>query len=407
MGGRLALLFFQMLATLHGPSKMQYSAYMNEQDLTAGVTPRFITYCDRSLDASRESELSTVSPVDDSNCQSILRASQQGSADDMLCPNMKNIGPPTLREPTPAVRKRGSRAKRATSDPLKSLADRVRQARALRGMTRKQLARDSGLSERYLAQIEGGRGNISVLMLRRLAKALGMSVDALLLEGPEPPVELTHTVEFLRRLSLDDIKLARHMLLHQFGGVDPAARHRRIALIGLRGAGKSTLGAALAERLEMPFLELHHLIEQESGLHMSLIFEFHGQSGYRKLERKCLEDAIQRYPCFVMATGGSLVSEAGTFERLLSSCFTVWLKASPEEHMQRVISQGDMRPMSDNRDAMSDLKRILSEREALYAKADLQINTSGRTVEESLELLVQALRDTPVRESLMPVVVSR
>ncbi|MFZ0800008.1 MAG: helix-turn-helix domain-containing protein, partial [Terriglobales bacterium] len=121
-------------------------------------------------------------------------------------------------------------------------------------MTRKQLAHDSGVSERYLAQIESGNGNISVLVLRRLAKALGMSVEVLLVEEPEPPVELTHTVEFLRRLSLDDLKLARHMLLQQFGGLDPAARHRRIALIGLRGAGKSTLGAALAERLEMPFL---------------------------------------------------------------------------------------------------------------------------------------------------------
>jgi XRE family aerobic/anaerobic benzoate catabolism transcriptional regulator len=324
----------------------------------------------------------------------------------MLHRDMRNVRPPISRD-SDTLRKRGIQDKTSAPDPLKALADRVRQARARRGMTRKQLARDSGLSERYLAQIEGGRGNISVLMLRRLAKALGMSVDALLLEGPEPPVELTHTLEFLRRLSLDDLKFARHMLLHQFGGVDPAARHRRIALIGLRGAGKSTLGALLAGRLEMPFLELHHLIEQESGLHMSLIFEFHGQSGYRKLERQCLEDAIQRYPCFVMATGGSLVSEAGTFERLLSSCFTVWLKASPEEHMQRVIAQGDMRPISDNRDAMSDLKRILSEREALYAKADLQIDTSGHTVAESLETLIQALRNTPVRESLMPTVVSR
>jgi len=197
------------------------------------------------------------------------------------------------------------------------------------------------------------------------------------------------------------------MLLQQFGGLDPAARHRRIALIGLRGAGKSALGAALAERLEMPFLELDRLIEQESGLTLSLIFEFHGQSGFRRLERQCLEDAIQRHPCFVMATGGSLVSEPGTFERLLSSCFTVWLKTSPEEHMERVIAQGDMRPISEHSDAMSDLKRILSERDALYAKADIQVDTTGRAVEESLEILIRALRDTPVRESLTPTIVSR
>jgi XRE family transcriptional regulator, aerobic/anaerobic benzoate catabolism transcriptional regulator len=319
---------------------------------------------------------------------------------------MRKVRPPILQEPNSTDR-RGAQIKATASASLQSLGDRVRQARARRGMTRKQLARDSRVSERYLAQIESGNGNISVLVLRRLAKALGMSVDLLLFEGPEPPIELTHAVEFLRRLSFDELKLARQMLLHQFGGIDPAARHRRIGLIGLRGAGKSTLGTALADRLEMPFLELDRLIEQESGLTLSLLFEFHGQSGFRRLERQCLEDAIQRYPCFVLATGGSLVSEAGTFERLLSSCFTVWLRASPEEHMQRVIAQGDMRPMSHHRDAMSDLKRILAEREGLYAKADIQINTAGRTVQENLETLIQALRDTPVRESLTMTAVPR
>jgi XRE family transcriptional regulator, aerobic/anaerobic benzoate catabolism transcriptional regulator len=302
--------------------------------------------------------------------------------------------------------KRGVEAT-ALPGPLKLLGDRVRQARARRGMTRKQLARDSGVSERYLAQIEGGEGNISVLVLRQLVKALNVSVDALLFEGPEPPVELVHTVEFLRRLSLDDLKHAREMLLHDFGGIDPAARHRRIALIGLRGAGKSTLGAALAERLEMPFLELDRLIEQQSGLTLNLIFDFRGQAGFRELERECLEDVLRRHPCFVLATGGSLVSEPGTFERLLSSCFTVWVRASPEEHMQRVIAQGDMRPMANNRDAMSDLKRILAEREMLYSKADIQIDTEGRTFEDSLEVLIQALRDTPVRDALAPAGVSR
>jgi XRE family aerobic/anaerobic benzoate catabolism transcriptional regulator len=289
--------------------------------------------------------------------------------------------------------------KTAKADPLKALGDRVRQARARRGMTRKQLARDSGVSERYLAQIEAGEGNISVLVLRQLANALNVSGDVLLFEGPEPPVELVHTVEFLRRLSLDDLKVARQMLLHQFGRVDPGARHRRISLIGLRGAGKSTLGAALGERLQMPFLELDRLIEQESGLTLDLIFDFHGQAGFRQLERNCLENTIQNYPCFVLATGGSLVSEPGTFERLLSSCFTVWVRASPEEHMQRVIAQGDMRPMSNNRDPMSDLRRILAEREMLYSKADIHIDTAGHNFEESLEALVQSLRDTPARES--------
>jgi XRE family aerobic/anaerobic benzoate catabolism transcriptional regulator len=304
-------------------------------------------------------------------------------------------------------RKRRSLKKTVVSDPLKSLGERVRQARARRGMTRKQLAHHSGVSERYLAQIEAGHGNISVLVLRQLGKALNMSADVLLYEGSEPPVEFVHTVEFLRRLSVDELKHARQMLLHQFGGVDPAARHRRIAFIGLRGAGKSTLGAALAERLEMPFLELDRLIEQESGLTLNLIFDFRGQAGFRELERQCLENVLRRHPCFILATGGSLVSEPGTFERLLSSCFTVWVRTSPEEHMRRVIDQGDMRPMSNNRDAMSDLKRILAEREVLYSKADIQIDTAGRTFEQSLDILIQTLRDTPVRESFAPVVLSR
>jgi XRE family aerobic/anaerobic benzoate catabolism transcriptional regulator len=304
-------------------------------------------------------------------------------------------------------RKRGTRKKTVVSDPLKSLGERVRQARARRGMTRKQLAHHSGVSERYLAQIEAGHGNISVLVLRQLGKALNMSADVLLYEGSEPPVEFVHTVEFLRRLSVDELKHARQMLLHQFGGVDPAARHRRIALIGLRGAGKSSLGAALAERLEMPFLELDRLIEQESGLTLNLIFDFRGQAGFRELERQCLENVLRRHPCFILATGGSLVSEPGTFERLLSSCFTVWVRTSPEEHMRRVMDQGDMRPMSNNRDAMSDLKRILAEREVLYSKADIQIDTAGSTFEQSLDILIQILRDTPVRESFAPAVVSR
>jgi XRE family aerobic/anaerobic benzoate catabolism transcriptional regulator len=267
-------------------------------------------------------------------------------------------------------------------------------------MTRKQLARDSGVSERYLAQIEAGQGNISVLVLRQLAKALNMPMDVLLGEGPEPPLELVHTIEFLRRLPLDDLTLAREMLLRQFAGADPAARHRRIALIGLRGAGKSTLGAALADRLGMPFMELDRLIEQESGLTLELIFDLRGQAGFRELERQCLVKALDRYPSFVLATGGSLVSEPGTFDRLLTTCFTVWIRTSPEEHMQRVMAQGDMRPMADNSDAMSDLKRILAEREALYDKADAQIDTTDRKVKDSLEMLIRVLRDAPVRESL-------
>ena len=278
------------------------------------------------------------------------------------------------------------------SDYLKLLGERVRQTRARRGMTRKLLARDSDVSERYLAQLETGQGNISILLLRQIASALDIPLEALVLEGPEPPVDLVHTTEFLRRLPAAELAEARRLLVQHFGGVDLEARHGRIALIGLRGAGKSTLGAMLAGRLEVPFLELDRLIEQESGVSLSAIFDLYGQSGFRRLERRCLDQVIERYPRFVLATGGSLVSEPATFERLLTMCFTVWLRATPEEHMQRVIAQGDMRPMADNRESMSDLKRILEVREPLYRKADVTIDTGDATSEESLEELVQSIR---------------
>lgn len=263
-------------------------------------------------------------------------------------------------------------------------------------MTRKQLARDSNVSERYLAEIEGAKGNLSVLVLRRLAEALGETVDALLSEAPEPPVELVHTVEFLRRLAPDQLVLARQMLLHQFGGEQLTARDSRVALIGLRGAGKSTLGGALAERLHLPFVELDQVVREKSGLTLDLVFDFHGQAGFRRLERQCLDDLLANRSGFVLATGGSIVSEPATFERLLSSCVTIWVSALPEEHMQRVIAQGDMRPMADNPNAMSDLKRILQAREPLYRKADIHLDTSKRTPEDCVDVLVQALGEARV-----------
>jgi XRE family aerobic/anaerobic benzoate catabolism transcriptional regulator len=277
------------------------------------------------------------------------------------------------------------------SDYLRLLGERVRETRARRGMTRKILARDSGVSERYLAQLETGQGNVSILLLRQIAQALDTPLQALVLDGPEPPVDLVHTTEFLRRLPATELVQARRVLVEHFGGVDLEARRGRIALIGLRGAGKSTLGAMLANRIEAPFLELDRLIEQESGVSLSVIFDLYGQSGFRRLERRVLDQVIERYPRFVLATGGSLVSEPATFERLLTMCFTVWLRATPEEHMQRVIAQGDMRPMADNRESMADLRRILEVREPLYRKADATINTSGCSVEESLEALTHEL----------------
>jgi len=272
---------------------------------------------------------------------------------------------------------------------LRILGNRVREARASRGMTRRILARDSGVSERYLAQLESGQGNVSILLLRDIAKALDIPLEVLLLDGPGPPVDLVHTTELLRRLSPADLLQARQLLVQHFGGADLAARQHRIALVGLRGAGKSTLGAKLAEQFDVPFLELDRLIEQEGGVPLGVVFDLYGQSGFRRLERRCLEHVLERYPRFVLATGGSLVSEPASFERLLTMCYTVWLKASPEDHMQRVMAQGDMRPMADNRESMEDLQRILEAREPLYRKADLAIDTSAHSLEESLEILVR------------------
>ena len=274
---------------------------------------------------------------------------------------------------------------------LKTLGDRVRAARAGRGMTRKILARDSGVSERYLAQLESGQGNISILLLRDIAVALDIRLEALVLDGPEPPVDLVHTLEFLRRLSAADLLQARRMLLQHFGAMEQAARYDRIALIGLRGAGKSTLGAKLADRLDAPFFELDRLIEQEAGVSLSAIFDLYGQSGFRRLERRCLDQVLADHPRFVLATGGSLVSEPSTFERLLTTCYTVWLQATPEDHMRRVLEQGDVRPMADNREAMDDLRRILEARKPLYSKADVVIDTSACDPEDCVESLRRSL----------------
>lgn len=280
----------------------------------------------------------------------------------------------------------------AESDYLRSIGERVRATRARRGMTRKLLARDSGVSERYLAQLEAGQGNISVLLLRQIANALDIPVETLVLAGPEPPFDLVHTTEFLRRLPASELAEARRILVKRFGGVDLVARRQRIALVGLRGAGKSTVGALLAERIEIPFFELDRLIEQASGVTLSAIFDLYGQSGFRRMERRCLDEVIARNERFVLATGGSLVSEPATFERLLTMFFTVWLRANPEEHMQRVIAQGDMRPMADNRESMSDLRRILEVREPLYARADATVDTSGRDPKDIAEEVLKFVR---------------
>jgi XRE family aerobic/anaerobic benzoate catabolism transcriptional regulator len=274
---------------------------------------------------------------------------------------------------------------------LAALGDRVRQLRARRGMTRKILAKDSGVSERYLAQLETGQGNASLSILRRLARALDVPIGALTSDSPEPPVELTRTIELLRRLEPEQLAEARALLVNAFGDAEIEGRSGRIALIGLRGAGKTTLGRLLAERLGVPFLELDREIERESGVSLATIFDFYGQAGFRRMERRCLDRVIAEHPRFVLATGGSIVSEASTFERLLAACWTIWLRAAPAEHMKRVVAQGDLRPMSGNRASMADLQRILAGREPLYRRADAEVDTSAKPVPDALDELLAAI----------------
>jgi XRE family aerobic/anaerobic benzoate catabolism transcriptional regulator len=274
---------------------------------------------------------------------------------------------------------------------LHLLGERIREARARRGMTRKILARDSQVSERYLAQLESGQGNISIILLRQIAQAMGLQVADLVREGPDRSVELALLLQTLERLSPSELGQARQLLAGAFGAAMAEGRRQRIALIGLRGAGKSTLGRRLAEVRGIPFIELDREIERESGLALGEIFDLYGQPAFRRLERRCLEAAIEHNESCVIATGGSLVSEPGTFDLLLAACFAVWLKAAPAEHMGRVLAQGDTRPMAENAEAMADLRRILAGREALYSKADAVIDTAGKTVEESLAALRAAV----------------
>jgi XRE family aerobic/anaerobic benzoate catabolism transcriptional regulator len=273
---------------------------------------------------------------------------------------------------------------------LPRLGDRVRDARARRGMTRKILARDSGVSERYLAQLESGRGNASVLVLNQIAQALNLPLADLLRDENGQSVELTLIQQLLKRLPPAKLAKVRAQLVRDYGSAY-GARENRIALIGLRGAGKSTLGAALAKQLGVPFIELDHEVEAEAGTSLHEIFLLHGQAGYRRYERRALERTLEKNDRCVIATGGSIVSEPGTYDLLLSACLTVWLRAAPEEHMARVAAQGDYRPMAGNREAMDDLRRILAGRERLYAQADVTIDTAGKTVEQSLSALARAV----------------
>lgn len=289
-------------------------------------------------------------------------------------------------------------AGRESDTYLRRLGERVRMLRNQRGMTRKALARHAKVSERYLAQLEAGLGNGSIVLLRRISRAIGLPVTQLVHEGAEPTLDMVLLSQFLERLSPAVLSEARNLLLRHFSEPSEAARRRRIALIGLRGGGKSTLGRLLAERLGVPFIELDREIEKRSGATLSEIFDMFGQETFRRAEREALDDVLRQHKSFVVATSGSIVTEPGTLERLLTSCFTIWVRAEPDEHMKRVMAQGDMRPMANSARAMEDLISILRSREPLYGRAEIVLSTSGRTPEQNLAELLRHIEvpDNPI-----------
>jgi XRE family transcriptional regulator, aerobic/anaerobic benzoate catabolism transcriptional regulator len=291
----------------------------------------------------------------------------------------------------------GAPASRRGGDPreetyLNLVGERLRLTRAGRGMSRKVLAQASGVSERYLAELERGAGNASLLVMRQIAAAMSVRVADLVSENRDRSVDLTLAVNQLERLTPTQLAEARAMIAARFRAVAAAPAHaqrpKRIALIGLRGAGKTTLGSMLASALGLAFIELDRAIEQASGMDLAEVFASEGQAGFRAREYACLAQTIAANEACVIATGGSLVTEPGTFDLLLSGCFVIWLSAKPETHMDRVAAQGDLRPMKSSRQAMDDLKAILESRQALYAKADARLDTSAISEDEGLAALL-------------------
>jgi XRE family transcriptional regulator, aerobic/anaerobic benzoate catabolism transcriptional regulator len=276
---------------------------------------------------------------------------------------------------------------------LTALGERVRGLRARRGMTRKATSLAAEVSERHLANLEYGVGNASILVLLQVANALQCSLGELIGDVTTSSPEWLMIRELLEQrddATLQRVRVAIGEMLGTGGG--NAGRSSRVALIGLRGAGKSTLGQMLANDLGFPFVELSREIEKFAGCSVSEIQALYGVNAYRRYERRALEETIQTHPEAVIATPGGLVSDAATFNQLLAHCTTVWLKADPEDHMQRVMAQGDLRPMAASKEAMDDLKGILAGRAAFYSKAQFKIDTSNQALEPSFQLLRQTVR---------------
>ena len=277
---------------------------------------------------------------------------------------------------------------------LVALGERVKALRARRGMTRKAVSTAADVSERHLANLEYGEGNASILVLLQVARALQCSLAELIGDVTTSSPEWLLIRELLEARDDDSLRRVRVAIGEMLGtgGDNSAGVCSRVALIGLRGAGKSTLGALLAEDLGFPFVELSREIEKFAGCSVAEIQALYGMNAYRRYERRALEEAVQIYPEAVIATPGGLVSDPATFNQLLSHCTTVWLQADPEDHMKRVQAQGDLRPMAASKQAMEDLKGILSGRAAFYSKAQYKVDTSAQPLDESFQILRQTVR---------------
>ncbi len=277
---------------------------------------------------------------------------------------------------------------------LVALGERVRALRARRGLTRKAVALASEVSERHLANLEGGVGNASVLVLLQVAQALQCSLAELLGDVTASSPEWVLIRELLEHRDEATLQRVRATIGEMLGtGGDNAARSSRIALVGLRGAGKSTLGRMLAEDLGFGFVELSREIEKFAGCSVAEIQSLYGMNAYRRYERRALEETVQLYTEAVIATPGGLVSEPATFNLLLAHCTTIWLRATPQDHMQRVINQGDLRPMAASAEAMGDLRTILAGREAFYAKAEFSLDTSAQALQPTFVALRNLARE--------------
>lgn len=281
-------------------------------------------------------------------------------------------------------------AEAAEAEFLAKVGERVRTARSRKGVSRKSLSESSGVSQRYLAQLETGDGNISIALLKRIAEALDHRIEWLVGEDDPWNSDIVTVSSLFRGATSEQRARVFEILDPEHASLD---RARRVALIGLRGAGKSTLGRLAAAAIGAPFLELNSEIEQASGMPVNEVMALYGQEGYRRLERQSVERIAATHEALVLAVAGGIVSEPDTFSYLLRHYHTVWLKAKPEEHMARVRAQGDTRPMAGNPAAMDELKAILTSREALYTRAEFQIDTSGRSVEESLSDLMAVIAE--------------